>query len=55
MKNLNIIGVHQFLGEEGHKKKYILGEFPKHGALCNLQGNLAKKREEGIFERGEGG
>ena len=55
MKNLNIIGVHQFLGEEGHKKNYILGEFPKHGGLDNLQGNLAKKREEGIFEGGEGG
>ena len=23
MKNFNIKGVHQFVGEEGHKKQYI--------------------------------
>ena len=25
MKNVDIMGVHQFLGEEGHKKQYIRG------------------------------
>ena len=30
MKNFNIMGVHQFLGEEGHKKQQ--GELPKKGA-----------------------
>ena len=34
MKNVNIMGVHQFLGERGHN---IYGEFPKKGGLDNLQ------------------
>ena len=31
MKNVNIMGVHQFLGEGVHKKQYIYGELPKKG------------------------
>ena len=32
MKNVNIMGVHQFLGEGGHKQKNnIYGELPKKG------------------------
>ena len=30
-------------------------ELPKKGGLDNLQGGLAKKREEGVFRGGEGG
>ena len=44
MKNVNIMEVHQFLGEGGHKKTiYIYGKLPK-------KGGLAKNREEGVFE-----
>ena len=44
MNNVNIMGVHQCLGEggEGHKK-YIWGIAYKAG-LDNLQGGLAKSR-----------
>ena len=35
MKNVNIMGIHQFLGE-GSKKAIIYGELPKKGALDNL-------------------
>ena len=43
MKNVNIIGVYQFLGEGGGHKKYIYGELPKKGGgLDNLLG-LDKK------------
>ena len=39
MKNVNIMGIHQFLGEEGvTKKQYIYGWFPKKEGLDNLQG-----------------
>ena len=31
MKNVNIMGVHQFLGEVGHKKQYIWGIASKEG------------------------
>ena len=31
MKNVNIMGLHQFLGEEGHKNN-IYEELPKKGA-----------------------
>ena len=31
MKNVNIMEVHQFLGEGGHKKN-VYGELPKEGA-----------------------
>ena len=41
MKNVNIIGVHQFLGE-GVTKNNIYGELPKKGGLGNLQGTWLK-------------
>ena len=44
MKNVNIMGVQQFLGEEGHKKS-TYGELPK-------KGGLAKNREKGAFDEG---
>ena len=46
MKNVNIMGVHQFLGEEGHKKTIYMGN---KGALDNFQG--AKKGRR-VFLRG---
>ena len=42
MKNVNILGVHQFLGEVGGHKKQIYGELPKKGGLDNLQGAWQK-------------
>ena len=33
MKNVDIMGVHQFLGQEGHKNN-IYKEFPKKGGLA---------------------
>ena len=44
MKNVYIIGVHQFYGR-GVTKNNIYGELPK-------KGGLAKNREEGVFEGG---
>ena len=38
MKNVNIIGVHQFLGEGGHKKNNIYEELPKKGLGQFLEG-----------------
>ena len=52
MKNFNIIGVHQFLGEGGHKKNNIYGELHKRG-LGEFTGGLAINRQESVFE-GEG-
>ena len=39
MKNVNIMGVHQFLGEEGggSQKNNIFGKLPKKGELDNLR------------------
>ena len=37
MKNVNIMGVHEFLGGGGAQKNNIHGEFPKKGGLDNLQ------------------
>ena len=45
MKNVNIMRVHQVLGEGGGHKKNIYGELPKKGVL-------AKDREEGVFDVG---
>ena len=42
MKNVNIMGVHQFLVEGGHKKNNIYGELPKKGAWTICKG-LGKK------------
>ena len=53
MKNVNIMGVHQFLGEGGHKKEYIYGELPKTG-LGEFAEGLAKNKEENVFEGGAG-
>ena len=49
MKNFNIMGVHQFLGEGGHKKGICRGNCLKRG-LGQFPGGLAKKREEDVFE-----
>ena len=37
MKNVNVMGVHQFLGDGGHKKAIVYGELPKKVSLDNLQ------------------
>ena len=52
MNNVNIMGVHQCLGEGegGSQKIYIWGIAYKAG-LDNLQGGLAKSRES-AFEGG---
>ena len=42
MKNVNIMGLHQFLGEGGSQKPIIYGELPKKGDLNNLQGAWQK-------------
>ena len=53
MKNVNIMGVHQFLGEGGHKKTiYIYGKLPKRGGLGQFTGDLAKNRKECVFVGG---
>ena len=51
MKNVNIMGVHQFLGEWGHKKTIYMGNCLKRGAWAICKG-LGKNREEGVFEGG---
>ena len=45
------MGVHQFLGEGGHKK-IIYGELPEKGGHGQFAGGLAKNREEDVFEAG---
>ena len=42
MKNVNIMGVHQFLGKEVLQKCNIYGGLPKKGGL--------PKNKEGVFE-----
>ena len=42
MNNVNIMGIHPFLGEGGHKKT-IYRELPKRGGLGQLARDLAKK------------
>ena len=54
MKNVNIMGVHQFLVEGGHKKIIYMGNCLKRG-LGQFARGLAKNREEGVFEGGMGG
>ena len=49
MKNVNIMGVHQFLAEGAHKKNNIYGELPKKG-LGQFAEGLVKNREEGVHE-----
>ena len=54
MKNVNIMGVYQFLGEEGGSQKTIyMANCLKRGAWTIYRG-LGKNREEGVFERGVG-
>ena len=50
MKNVNIIGVHQFVGEGGHEKQYIW-EIAQKGWLGQFAGGLAKNREGDVFDR----
>ena len=51
MKNFNIMGVHQFLGEGGHKKTMHRGNFLKIWP-GQFAGGLAKKSEDGGFDGG---
>ena len=48
MKNVNIMGVHQFLVEGGHKEIIYMGNCLKRG-LGQFTGGLVKNRE-GVFE-----
>ena len=50
MKNVNIMGVHQFLGEGVTKKQYIWGIAQK-GGLGQFAGGFAKNRED-VFQGG---
>ena len=54
MKNFNIVGVYQSLGEGGHKKQYIGGNCLKRG-LGQFPGGLSKKKGRGCFWGGGGG
>ena len=55
MKNVNIMGFHQFLGEgEGSQKNNIYGKLPKKGGLDNLMGTW-QKIGRWVFLRGAGG
>ena len=54
MKNANIMGVHQFLGERGHKKTKYMGN-QKKGGLGQFAEGLGKKQGGGGFEGGGGG
>ena len=53
MKNVNILGVHQFLGEEGggSQKNNIYGKLPKKEGLDNLWGAW-QKIGRSVFLRG---
>ena len=42
MENVNVMGVHQFLGVGGHKKNNMYGKLLKKGGLDNLQGACQK-------------
>ena len=48
-KNINIMGVHQFLVERGHKKTIYMGNCLKRG-LGQFAGDSAKNSEEDVFE-----
>ena len=43
MNNVNIMGIHQFLGEGGHKKTIYMGNCLKGGGLGQLARDLVKK------------
>ena len=53
VKNVNIMEVHEFLGGGGLTKN--IKELPKKGGLGQLAGDLAKDREEGVFDGWVGG
>ena len=42
MKNVDIMGVHQYLGEGDHRKTIYMGGLPKEGAWTICRG-LGKK------------
>ena len=42
MRNFNIMGLHQFLGERGSQKTIDMGSCLKKGGLDNLQGAWQK-------------
>ena len=50
MKNVNVMGVHQFLVDGSHKKT-IYGKLPKKGGLGNVQGSWQKIGRR-VFLRG---
>ena len=54
IKNVNILGVHQFLGEGRHKKTIHMENCQKNRGLGQFAGGLLKNREEGVFEGGGG-
>ena len=54
MKNIDIMGIHQFLGEGSHRKSNIYGELPKKW-LGQFAEGLAKNREEGVYFFGGSG
>ena len=50
MKNVNIMRVHQFLGEGRSQNNNIYGGMPKRGeGLGQFAEGLTKKREGGAF------
>ena len=51
MKNVNIMGVHQFIGEVVTKKKIHMRNCLKRGTWAISRG-LGKNREEGVFKGG---
>ena len=51
MKNVNIMGAHQFLGEGRSKKTNIYVELLKKG-LGQFAESLTKNKEESVLERG---
>ena len=54
MENVNIVGVHQFLGEGGHKKPIYMGNCLKRD-LDNLQKFWQKIRRRDFLRGGRGG
>ena len=51
MKNVDIMGYHQFLGEGDHTQNNTYGELPKKGGLDNLQ-RSGEKIGRRVFLRG---
>ena len=49
IKNVNIMGVHQFLGEGGHKKTIYMGNCLKRGSWTICGGFAKKNRKKGVF------